>query len=77
MQIFCLYSLLDVVIDQGFPLLKISAFQLERLEVQRFSMAQMLTSGTIHVVKRELILLRRMLWPQREVINQLLRDEHG
>ena len=29
----------------------------------------------IHQVKRELLLLRRMLWPQREVVNLLVRDE--
>lgn len=73
---FLLYSLLDVVIDQGFPLLESFGFQLEELEVQILDGANADTLETIHVVKRELILLRRMLWPQREVINQLLRDEH-
>lgn len=70
---FLLYTLLDMVIDQGFPVLESFGSQLEELEEQILSA----TGGTlerIHTVKRELILLRRMLWPQREVISQL---QHG
>jgi magnesium transporter len=33
------------------------------------------TLASIHHIKRELLLLRRMLWPQREVINTLGREE--
>jgi len=73
---FLLYTVLDVVIDRGFPLLENFGFQLEELEVQILASADANTLERIHIVKRELILLRRMLWPQREVINQLLRDEH-
>ena len=29
------------------------------------------------MVKRNLLVLRRLLWPQREVINQLLRDDYA
>ena len=73
---FLLYSLLDVVIDQGFPVLENFGQQLEELEDQILEATDSDTLGKIHIVKRELILLRRMLWPQREVINQLLRDDH-
>ena len=31
----------------------------------------------IHSVKRELALLRRIVWPMREVIDQLYREEQG
>jgi magnesium transporter len=31
----------------------------------------------VHQVKRNMILLRRSLWPQREVVSQLLRDVDG
>ena len=72
---FLLYSLLDIVIDQGFPVLENFGLQLEELEERILAQGGREILGKIHVVKRELILLRRMLWPQREVINQLLRDE--
>ncbi len=73
---FLFYTLLDLVIDQGFPVLENFGAQLERLEEEILQTAGRATLGKIHVIKRELTLLRRMLWPQREVINQLLRDEH-
>lgn len=73
---FLLYSLLDVVIDQGFPVLEDFGMQLEELEERILTTAGTETLENIHRVKRELILLRRMLWPQREVVNQLLRGEH-
>lgn len=33
------------------------------------------TLSHIHRVRRELLLIRRMLWPQREVLAQLFREE--
>ncbi len=75
---FLLYTLLDVVIDQGFPVLENFGLQLEDLEEQILKTAGGdATLEKIHTVKRELILLRRMLWPQREVTNQLLRGDHS
>ena len=73
---FLFYSLLDVVIDRGFPVLESFGLQLEDVEEQILNTASRDTLEKIHLLKRELILLRRMLWPQREVINQLLRDDH-
>tara|TARA_R110001583_G_scaffold50621_2_gene158176 strand:+ start:1559 stop:2629 length:1071 start_codon:yes stop_codon:yes gene_type:complete len=72
---FLLYALLDIVIDQGFPVLENFGQQLEELEEQILTSANRNTLEKIHIVKRELILMRRMLWPQREVINQLLRGD--
>jgi magnesium transporter len=73
---FLLHSLLDMVIDQGFPVLESFGLQLEDLEYQILRTAGDGTLEKIHTVRRELILLRRMLWPHREVINQLQRGDH-
>lgn len=72
---FLLYSLIDFVIDHGFPVLEDFGMQLEELELQILAASGQETLGRVHILKRELILLRRMLWPQREVINQLLRND--
>lgn len=72
---FLLYSLLDVTVDEGFPVLEEFGAQLEDIEEQILRHADRETLEQIHIIKRELILLRRMLWPQREVINRLLRDD--
>ena len=74
---FLLYSLLDMVIDRGFPVLESFGIKMEVLEEQILESATRDTLGKIHTVKRELILLRRMLWPQREVINELLRGDQA
>ncbi|MFT6099668.1 MAG: magnesium transporter [Arenicella sp.] len=74
---FLLYSLLDVVIDHGFPVLENLGLQLEAIEEQVLTAPDESSLETIHTVKRELIMLRHMLWPQREVINKLLRDDHA
>jgi magnesium transporter len=72
---YLLYALLDTVIDQGFPVLEAFGSELEELEEKILSRSARETLPHIHAVKRELILLRRMLWPQREVINALVRED--
>jgi magnesium transporter len=72
---YLLYAMLDLIIDQGFPVLEAFGMQLEELEEELLESANRETLARIHLIKRELILLRRMLWPQREVISQILRDE--
>lgn len=73
---YLLYTLLDVVIDAGFPMFETFGESLENLEAELLDNPGQETLGRIHHLKRELLLLRRSLWPQREVINALLREEH-
>ena len=72
---YLFYSLIDVVIDQGFPVLENFGLELEELEEQILESVGRDTLQKLHTIKRELILLRRMLWPQREAINQMLRGD--
>jgi magnesium transporter len=72
---YLLYALMDTVIDQGFPVLETFGLELEELEEKIVANSARETLKHIHTVKRELILLRRMLWPQREVLNSLVREE--
>ncbi len=74
---YLLHGILDMVIDQGYPVLEAFGLKLEDLEEQILVDADRATLERIHTVKRDLILLRRMLWPQREVIGQLLRDDYS
>lgn len=69
------YALFDAVVDHYFMLLERVGDQLERLEdalIERPT-PQVLTG--IHALKRELIYLRKSVWPLREAINTMLRDE--
>ena len=73
---YLLYTLLDVIIDGGFPVLDRLGESLERLETELLADPDQRTLGHIHQLRRDLLLLRRGLWPQREVINALLRPDH-
>lgn len=73
---YLLYGLLDVIVDQGYPVLEIFGERLDDIEDQLLAEARPTTMGDVHRVRRDLLLLRRMLWPHRDVINSLIRDEH-
>lgn len=73
---YLLYSVLDLVVDIGFPLLEEFGNLIETLEDQLLDAPGKNTLNQIHAIRRELLQLRRMIWPQREVINRLLHDDH-
>lgn len=73
---YLLYVLLDLIIDNAFPVLEHFGERLEVIEESLMNNDQKDNLHEIHNVKRELILLRRSLWPQRDVLNSLLRDEN-
>lgn len=69
------YLLLDAVVDGYFPLLDEVSEQLERLEDETILEPSRETVTRIHAVKRDLLTIRRAIWPQREAISSLLRDD--
>ena len=73
---YLLYALLDVIIDQGFPLLETMGETIEDLEEELLDSPDKLTLARIHQVRRDLLHLRRSLWPQREVLGNLSREGH-
>lgn len=74
---YLLYAIIDLVIDAGFPVLEDFGDQLETLEDKLLERPTRETLATIHTLKRELLIMRRMLWPQREVVAGLIRAEEG
>src|SRR3569623_544709 len=72
---YLLYSLVDLIIDEGFPVLVDMGERIERLEEELLDQPNKRVLGEIHILKRDLLLLRRMLWPQREVLTQLMRED--
>lgn len=74
---YLLYSLLDAVVDNCFPVLEKYGDILEDLEVLALENPTPTVLHRIHCIKRELVLLRRIIWPLREVIDQLYREEGG
>jgi len=73
---YLLYCLLDIIIDEGFPVLENFGEQVEALEEELLAEPDRDTLRKLHAIKRELLFLRRMLWPQRELLNRLIRNEN-
>ena len=71
---YLFYSLIDTVIDHGFPVLEAYAERVEAIEEILLDNPNESTLQEVHKLRRDLLLLRRRLWPNREVINALIRD---
>jgi magnesium transporter len=69
------YTLMDLIVDQYFVILEQFGDQVEFLEDEVVGRAVPATLQTVHRFKNEMILLRRSLWPLREVIARLERRE--
>ncbi len=67
-------AILDGIIDTYFPILEDLGEKLEDLEDAILEDPSRKVIGDIHQVKRQLLTVRRTIWPTREVLNTLLRD---
>lgn len=70
------HALLDAIVDFYFPALERYGNILEEAEVRVVEQPHAGHVGELHAIKRDLLLLRRAIWPHREMINALIRDEH-
>jgi magnesium transporter len=68
------YGLIDSLIDAYFPILEETGEEVERLEDELAVHTNVRLVARIHEVKRDLLGLRRLIWPLREMINTLIRD---
>jgi magnesium transporter len=69
------YSLIDSVVDNYFLILERLGERVELLEEKIVSGPSSETLHEIHFLKREMIFLRKAVWPLREVISAMQRDE--
>ncbi|MEG4589484.1 magnesium/cobalt transporter CorA [Microcoleus sp. MOSTC5] len=68
------YTLLDAIIDGFFPVLEVYGERIEELEDEVVVNPTRRTLEKIYKIRRELLTLRRAIWPQRDAINVLIRD---
>lgn len=68
------YSLLDTVIDNYFIILENFEEKTEQLEKELVVNPSSQVLQTIHALKKELIILRKSVWPLREVLNTLSQE---
>ena len=69
------YALLDAIVDGYFLILERIGDRIEELEENLISRPDVRMLQAIHYLKREMIFLRRSVWPLREVISGMSRKE--
>jgi magnesium transporter len=69
------YALIDAVVDNYFMILEKLGETIEEIEERVVITPTSETLQIIHGLKREMIFLRKSVWPLREVINRLERSE--
>ena len=69
------YALIDAVVDHYYVVLEKLGDKIENLEEELLSEPSSETLQTIHGLKREMIYFRKQVWPLKEVLNSLLKDE--
>lgn len=69
------YSLMDLIVDNYFVELETFSEQVESLEDEVVIKPTPQTLRTVHHFKNDMIMLRKSLWPLREVIARLERRE--
>jgi magnesium transporter len=69
------YALMDAIVDNYFTILEKLGEGIEDMEEELVVNPTLETLQSIHKLKREMIFLRKSVWPLREVINRLERWE--
>ncbi|MHB1176304.1 MAG: magnesium/cobalt transporter CorA [Sulfuriferula sp.] len=71
------YALLDAIVDQYFVVLEQLSERTEELEDALLEKPDQESLQTLHKLRRATHNLRRAVWPLREVLNTLIRNEEG
>jgi len=69
------YALMDAIVDNYFTVLEKLDEKIEGMEEELVSNPRPETLQTMHNLKREMIFLRKSVWPLREVVSRLERGE--
>lgn len=68
------YALIDAIIDNYFPVVEEFADELDALEDDVVERPSHACIHRLHDIKRELMALRRAIWPMRDALGVLLRE---
>lgn len=72
---YLMYALIDAVVDQYFTVLEMLGERIESLQERVIADPKPETLQDIHALKRQLLFVRRAVWPLREAMNNLSRSE--
>ncbi|MFH1305109.1 MAG: magnesium/cobalt transporter CorA, partial [Candidatus Omnitrophota bacterium] len=69
------YALIDAIVDNYFSVLEITGERIDAIEKDLLANPTTKTVNVIHSLKRDMIFLRRSVWPLREAINSLEKED--
>jgi magnesium transporter len=72
---YLLYALVDAIVDQYFAVLEFMGEKIELLQQTVVDDPKPETLNEIHGLKRQLLFVRRAVWPLRDVMNNLSRSD--
>jgi magnesium transporter len=72
---YLLYALMDLVVDNYFVVLEEMSENIERLEDSIIKTSKQKSMTEIYSMKRELMLMRKVVFPLREMLSNLIREE--
>ncbi len=68
------YAILDTVIDGYFPVLEAIGDTIEDLEIEVVECPSGAVIQRVNETKRDLLILRRSVWPMRDAVSMLMRE---
>lgn len=72
---FLAYTLVDAVVDDYFSILEEIENRIDTLDAELMATFSQETFNSLNALKRELIMFRKSVWPLREVISSVARDD--
>ncbi len=69
------YALIDTVVDHLFVVLGDMGESIEELEDRMVGEPTRENLVSLHELKREILMMRKSVWPMRDMIGQIIRDE--
>jgi magnesium transporter len=72
---YLLYALMDLIVDEYFAVLGIWGDELDRIEDRLFDKPDKSIMYDTQLIKRNLITVRRIAWPERDKMNDILRTD--
>jgi magnesium transporter len=72
---YLVYSLIDAIVDNYFVVLERLTERIEALEDELITEPTSQTLQEVHKLKRELLFLRKSIWPLRELVSKLEKTE--
>ena len=69
------YAIIDITVDYYFQVMAVITERIEKIEDELVENPTRETHNKIHALRRDLIGLRKAVWPMRDILNSLIRDE--